>query len=145
MTLALKKAVVQIGLIVLTLWPAVHIWLVSSYGVSAWKLGGWGMYSVPRPKFVGMEVFYRERDTAEYQRLRAPAPPVEAAAKSFIERYRWLGQLAFPQDFTRSMLALNPTWEQVQVVVYQPSMDRQSGMMVMREDRFERSRTEAPG
>jgi hypothetical protein len=112
LTFALKKALVYTALVGLTLWPAVHIWLVKSYGVSAWKLGGWGMYATPRPKFLGMEVFYRERGVSEYQRLRKPPGPVEAVAKNFIERYRWLGHLAFPQDFARALLAMNPGWEQ---------------------------------
>jgi hypothetical protein len=144
LTLALKRTIVQVGLVLLTLWPGVHIWLVKSYGVSAWKLGGWGMYAVPRPKFLGMEVFFREQGASELQRLRAPSPPTEAAAKDFIERYRWLGRLAFPRDFTRAVLAMNPNWQQVRVVVYQPSLVRESGMMVMRQDRFDESVPGAP-
>jgi len=136
LTFARKKALVYAALTVLTLWPAAHIWLVKTYGVSAWKLGGWGMYAVPRPKFVGLEVFYRERGAAEYQRLRHASPSTVALSKSFIERYRWLGQLAFPQHFARDLLTLNPGWEQVQVVAYQPVLERDSGMMVMREDRI---------
>jgi hypothetical protein len=132
----MKKMLVHAALVLLTLWPAVHIWLVKSYGVSAWKLGGWGMYAVPRPKFVGMEIFYRPRGAAEPLQLRQPSEAVRAVATDFIERYRWLGELAFPGDFARALLAMHPDWEEVQVVVYQPSLDRDSGMMVMREERF---------
>lgn len=136
MNFATKRALVYGALAVLTIWPAVHIYLVKSYGVSAWKLGGWGMYAVPRPKFVGMEIFYRERGATEWSRLRNASKPVEDLAKTFIEHYRWLGELAFPHDFARELLSMNPSWEQVQVAVYQPRLDRDSGMMVMREDRF---------
>ena len=136
MTFTLKRTLVYTALAALTVWPAVHIWLVKSYGVSAWKLGGWGMYAAPRPKFVGLEVFYREPGMREYQRLRQAGEPVTAASRSFIERYRWLGMLASPDDFARRLLKMNPGWEEVQVVVYQPSLERDSGMMRMREGRF---------
>jgi len=131
-----KRALVHFALLLLTLWPGVHIWLVKSYGVSAWKLAGWGMYAVPRPKSIGMEIFYRQRGATEYQRLRRAPEAVKAGAKNFIEHYRWLGLLAGPQDFAGKLLSMSPDWERVQVVLFQPSLDRGSGMMVMREDRF---------
>jgi hypothetical protein len=34
-------------LIVLILWPFLHMGLASVYGFSPWRLGGWGMYSTP--------------------------------------------------------------------------------------------------
>jgi hypothetical protein len=139
----MKKSAVRALLVALTLWPAVHIWLVKSYGVSAWKLAGWGMYSVPRPKFVGMEVYYREQGGTTDVRLHNPEAKVAAVANDFLERYRWLGRLAFPDTFMEAMLELNPSWERVRVTVYQPVMDRETAMMIMREHVFERGASAA--
>jgi hypothetical protein len=140
----LKRALVYTTLALLTIWPAVHIGLAKTYGLSSWKLAGWGMYATPRPKFVGMEVYFRQRGASGYERLREATGPVGDAARVFLERYRWLGKLAFPEAFAKSILAMKPEWEQVKVVVYQPVLQRDTGMMVMREDVFEESALTQP-
>lgn len=137
MTLAAKKAVVYAFLAVLTVWPAVQIWLTKAYGVSAWKLGGWGMYAVPRPKYVGMTVLYRAQGGTELVQLQSPTQADQAAAGVFLERYRWLGRLASPDEFTRSMLDRHPEWEVVRIVLSQPVLDRESAMIVMHEEVYE--------
>jgi hypothetical protein len=129
--------VVYVFLAALTVWPAVQIWLTQAYGVSPWKLGGWGMYAVPRPKYVGMTVLYRARGTSELVPLQSPDEADRAAANAFLERYRWLGTLAFPQDFASSMLARHPDWEAMKIVLSQPVLDRRSAMVVMREEVYE--------
>lgn len=139
MNLSTKKALVYGFLAVLTAWPAVHIWLVENYGLSSWKLAGWGMYATPRPKFVGMEIYFRGSEDTGYQRFRETTGAAGDAARTFLDRYRWLGKLAFPDEFARAMLAMNPGWSQIKVVVYQPVLDRNTAMMVMREDVFEQS------
>lgn len=139
MTLTTKRAVIYGFLAVLTVWPAVQIWLTKTYGVSPWKLGGWGMYAVPRPKYVGMTVLYRAQGATELVQLQSPTAADQAAAGAFLERYRWLGKLAFPEDFVRSMLDRHPDWEAVRIVLSQPVLERETAMIVMREEIYEMS------
>jgi hypothetical protein len=137
LTLAAKKLLVYAALGLLTIWPGVQIWLAKSYGVSPWKLGAWGMYAVPRPKYVGMELLYRERGADRFQLLRQPTDADRAAAGEFLNRYRWLGKLSRPQTFLRSMLEMHPQWEALRVELSQPVLERETGMIVMRKEVFE--------
>lgn len=137
MTFTAKKRLVYTVLALLTVWPGVQIWLAKAYGVSPWKLGAWGMYAAPRPKYVGMELYYRDKGTDAFQQLRAPTDTDRAVANAFLERYRWLGRLAFPEAFLRAMLGMHPEWEALRVELSQPMLERETGMMVMRKEAFE--------
>ena len=127
----LRARIVYAGLALFTLWPAVHIGLVERYDSSPWKLAGWGMYSAPRFDLAGMEVYGRGRDGEEFEKLTAPTPELRDAATRFLERYRWLRRLARPDAFVRLVKERNPAWRELRVVIYQPALDRESGMVVM--------------
>mgnify|MGYP001616078877 CR=1 FL=1 len=71
-----KTTVVAGALAALTLWPLVHLWLVARYDVSPWKLAGWGMYSAPRSRSLGMEVFGRPAGDGPLEHLSQPSPGV---------------------------------------------------------------------
>jgi hypothetical protein len=123
--------IVYAGLAMFTLWPAVHIGLVERYDLSPWKLAGWGMYSAPRFDLAGMEVYGRASESEEFEKLTAPAPELRDEATRFLERYRWLRRLAQPDTFVRLVRERHPQWRDVRVVIYQPSLERDSGMVVM--------------
>jgi len=126
-----RKSAVYAGLVVLTLWPAVHIYLVKRFDLSPWKLAGWGMYSAPRIGMLGMEVYGRRDGQEAFEKLTVPPPEVRVPATEFLERYRWLRQLTRPDAFARSVLQHQPQWHQLRVEVFQPVLDRQTGMIVL--------------
>jgi hypothetical protein len=97
------------------------------------------MYAVPRPKYVGMTVLYRAQGATGLVQLQSPTEPDHAAAGAFLERYRWLGKLAFPENFVRSMFDRHPDWETVRIVLSQPVLEKDSAMIVMREEIYEMS------
>ncbi len=130
MTARTKSAVLAAALAALTLWPLVHLWLVARYDVSPWKLAGWGMYSVPRSRSLGMEVFGRARD-AELEHLTQPSPEARALAGRYLERHRWLRRLVRPDALATAVPASRPSWDEIKVVVFEPDLDRASGMIVM--------------
>lgn len=138
-----KTAVVATALAALTIWPLAHLWLVARYDISPWKLAGWGMYSAPRSRSLGMEVFGRTDGERPLEHLSQPSPAVREEASRFLERYRWLRRLASPAALAIAVIAARPDWAEVKIVIFEPDLDRRSGMMVMsaRVQRY----TRAPG
>ena len=126
-----KAWLVHSGLVLVTLWPLVHIWLAWRFEMSPWKLGGFGMYATPRFGMLGMEVYGRVRGRGDEEQLTAPTPALQGMATEYLERHRWLRRLAHPDDFGRAVLALHPEWDRVRVIVFRPELDRASGMVVM--------------
>ncbi|MEL6768575.1 MAG: hypothetical protein AAFP17_15445 [Pseudomonadota bacterium] len=51
-----------------TVWVAVHLRLVSEGAINPWKLGGYGMYTVPHP-FPRLHVFAINRETRTWSEL----------------------------------------------------------------------------
>lgn len=125
-----KRRAVTALLAAIALWPLVQLALVARYDVSPWKLAGWGMYATPRFDFVGMEVYGRTPGGGEEQ-LTAPSPAVRQQATAFLESYRWLRHLTPRDGLTGAVLAENPGWDEVRLVVFRPSLDRRTGMVVM--------------
>jgi len=127
-----KTAVVATALAALTLWPLVHLWLVARYDVSPWKLAGWGMYSAPRSRSLGMEVFGRAPGGGPLAHFSQPSPDVRALAGVYLERHRWLRKLVRPTALAEAVAAVRPDWDEVKIVVFEPDLDRASAMIVMR-------------
>lgn len=127
-----KSTVLGVALVALTLWPLVHIGLVRRYGLSPWKLAGWGMYSAPRSRSLGMEVFGRPAGGGPLVHLTNPPPAVRDAAGPYLERHRWLHRLARPHALAAAIAAAEPGWDDVTIAVFEPELDRASGMVVMR-------------
>jgi len=132
LTIRTKTAVVATVLATLTVWPLVHLWLVARYDISPWKLAGWGMYSAPRPRSLGMEVFGRAHADGPLEHLSQPSPAVRDAAGRFLERYRWLRRLASPGTLAEAVGAARPAWGEVKIVVFEPDLDRASTRIVMK-------------
>jgi len=127
-----KQRTVGIALALLTAWPLVHMALVWRYDLSPWKLGAWGMYSAPRPNQLGMEVFGRVAATGESRQLTAPSQSVRVAAGTFLERYRWLRDLAPPRSFARTVFVQHPEFDQVTIELYRPHLVPATGMIEMK-------------
>lgn len=137
MIMRAKERIVYAGLALFTIWPGVHIWLVKQYGIDPWKLGGWGMYAAPRIKMSGLQVYTRTRGGSGFVYLPELPPEVHPAAGEFLARYRFLRRLVRPDRLCREMMQRDPTIERLRIVVDQPVVDRDSGMVVSEEMTFE--------
>lgn len=138
----MRRNLVRLLLVLLTLWPAVQIYLVFAYDMSSWKLAGWGMYASPRAEFVGMDVYLRRRGRTDFEPLRAPSAAVREASGVFLEHFKWLGRLWRPDAFVRVIKAEDRSIEAARVVVSLPVMEPAGGMIVLKETVFEYSAPE---
>ena len=137
MSLALKRRVLYAGLLLFTLWPLAHMYLVTHFQVSAWKLAGWGMYATPRPSFVEMAVFGRRLDRGEFEGLTSIPAPCQAQASQFLSRQRWLGQLIRPDGLARSLREQMPQFADLRIIMNVPALDRETGMIVVKQLAYE--------
>jgi len=115
-------------LLLMALWPAVHIGLARGFGVNPWKLAGWGMYAAPQiPCDVEVYPVISGQATAQ------PLETVSAAVRPVLERFRRrrlaLGRLAEPRALGRELLEVHPGVEGFDIVVIQPVLEPRSGMV----------------
>lgn len=132
MGVATKTRVVHAVLVVALLWPLAQMALAFGWGVSSWKLAGWGMYATPRFGMLGMEVYGRPADGGSEVQLLDPGPAVRNEATALLESYRWLGTLAPHRRFVGALFAEHPDWAGVRIVVSRPVMDARTGMIELR-------------
>jgi hypothetical protein len=135
--LKLKRRVLYAVLLLFTVWPVAHMYLVTHFQLSAWKLAGWGMYATPRPSSLGMAVFGRRPDRPEFEGLRSIPAPCQAQASEFLNRQRWLGQLIRPDELARSLREHTPQFADLRIITYVPVLDRESGMIIMKQVTYE--------
>lgn len=127
MQLVAKRRVVHGALLLLAIWPVVHLALAWRYDLSSWKLGGWGMYATPRFGLVGMEAYGRVAPDGAWQQVTAPSPAAHDAANAFLEQHRWLRRLTPASELVRTLHADHPGWRELRLVVSYPVLDRTSG------------------
>ena len=137
MSFAVKRRTLHVGLALFTLWPLVHICLVMHFNLSAWKLAGWGMYATPRPSFSAIAVFGRRAGSSRFEEVRSAPPAWQEQARQFLERQRWLGQLIRPNQLARWFKKEMPEFADLRIVVDSPTLDRQTGMIVVKQVVYE--------
>ena len=125
------------ALTLLTLWPAVHVFLAVRYDLSPWKLAGWGMYASPRFGPLGVEISGRAGARALWVKLASPSPELREEAREFVARYRWLGRLTRPDALARIALRERPQWRELRVTMYRPMLDKDTGMVVVKQQPFD--------
>jgi hypothetical protein len=135
-----RRAVVNGLLVVVTVWPLVHIALVFAYDLSPWKLAGWGMYSAPRMDAYGMEIYGGMAGAAQLDQLTAPSASLRLEANAFLESFRWLRRLASPAALVKAVWNDQPLWERVRIVVHETEVDRTTGRIVPKETVIERAK-----
>ena len=113
------------------------MYLVTHFQLSAWKLAGWGMYATPRPSFLGMAVFGRQPGRGEFEALRSIPAPCQAQASEFLNQQRWLGQLVRPDELARSLREQMPQFADLRIVTFVPTLDRESGMIIVKQLGYE--------
>lgn len=121
----LRKKLIAYGMLsALTVWPCVHIVLARTYGLSPWKLAGWGMYSAPRMG-AGFQVLARTGPDDEFQPMPVPPEAMELA-RTFYDRRRWLGGLVVPDALGAAVLASDPELHEVAILVEQPYLSTET-------------------
>ena len=134
MNIRQKTRIVHAGLVVLALWPIVHLGLAWRYDISPWKMAGWGMYSTPRFAMIGMELYGSDRASGRWQILTAPSPELRGVASAFLERHRWLRRLASEDDLVAAVGRAYPEWDALRIEVTYPHIDLGTGMVVFTKD-----------
>lgn len=127
MTATRKRQVLTAGLIAFALWPLVQIALVHRFGVSPWKLAGWGMYSTPRIA-PGIGVLVQRGEEEPAPMTDVPADVLTACAE-YAPKRLWLRDLAPPDAIGALILARLPAYERVTITIYQPVLDTETGMV----------------
>ena len=132
---------VALGLAVaLSLWPLLHVGLVFEHGLSAWKLGGWGMYATPRPTNIGLEVLVGPRPDGPLRPMSRPSRAVRARARELVDRFLWLGRLASAEALIEAVRAQQPQWPYVRVRVLRSGIDASDGFVRTGEFSYESMR-----
>lgn len=131
MTLSAKRRWVHLALVLFTLWPLAHMLLVKKYDLSAWKLAGWGMYATPRPEFSGVAVWGRRPGASQFEEIRPLPERWLPRAKAYLDKRRWLGRLLPPHDLARSFPRRPGEFADLRVIVYTPTLDRRSHIVVV--------------
>ena len=132
------RRIAMLGVVIaVALWPAVHLALVARAGVDPWELFGWAMYSQPTAR-VQVRVDVERAGVVEPLRaMGAMRRQVEQFARSRTA----LGRLASPGALRTSVLASDASIDAVEMVLREVELDRESAMLVARDERlrFERS------
>ena len=133
MTVATKRRLLVIWLVLFSLWPLGHHALVTHYRMNPWKLFGWAMYCVPN---LPVRV---ELTTLEGAPL-AHRDGMEERIDAFIERRRILGELAPPDALAASVLESDPSLDGVEIAIERLELDPRTDTIVsdVRRYRFER-------
>ena len=127
MNLARKKQVLTVALIGFSLWPLVQLELVRRFGISPWKLAGWGMYATPRIS-PGIAILVQE-GTEEAAPMRVVPPEVRVACENFAPRRLWLRNLARPDAIGELVLATNPAYRRATIRIFELKLDTETGVV----------------
>ena len=134
MSITAKTRIVVAGLTALAIWPLVHVAICARWDASPWKLAGWGMYATPRPRTIGMEAYGSGSAGAALEQLTTPTPALRTEGAAFLERWRWLGELAEPDAFAQLVFETHPEWSRLRIELYRSHLDAATGMVSLRRD-----------
>jgi hypothetical protein len=135
MAVRVRHGLVAVLMACLTVWPLVQIGLCFRYGLSPWKLAGWGMYAEPRLGAT-LDVVARETPDGTAEPLPPVAYGVMAEADRFLQDWRWLRRLVRPDRFAQAVFAAFPKYQALEIVVNHQVLDRSTGFIVAEPVRF---------
>lgn len=127
MNLVRKKQVLAAGLIGFSLWPLAQMELVRRFGISPWKLAGWGMYATPRIT-PGIAIYVQRANEAPAP-MRVVPPEVSVACETFALKRLWLHDLAPPDAIGQLVLASSPDYHRATILILEPMLDTETGMV----------------
>lgn len=132
-TTVVKQRILLAALVLLTIWPAIHIVIAKRTGMSSWKLAGWGMYAVPRLKPFTMEIYGRSDPARGFERLVQPSLEVRICATDTLRAYRWLSTLTRPHRLADAVFDALPRWTELKISMFEPILIAETGMIATRE------------
>jgi hypothetical protein len=135
-----KRRLVKLSLVVLAVWPLLHIALVRSTGISPWRGFGWAMYTVP---VLAVEVGFRPLEGQPGETTRGGKEAAVRALKRYLKHYQALGGYASADHLARTVFAAYPGYERIEISVKQHALDRKTARIV--EHRNERLRYRRDG
>lgn len=128
----MRKQCVAGIVVVLALWPAVHLFLAVRYEIDPWEFMGWGMYSLPSPQVhARMEALVDGRPL-----IVRPRDETLARLASFATARTRFGRFASVEALGRDLLALEPQMQGVVVILRRWTLDRESATFDFQEERF---------
>ncbi len=136
MSLAAKRRLVMVALILLAIWPGAHYAIVQATDMSPWKGFGWAMYT--RPSFPGttrLTALDQESGQLATLNLRDLGPLSAREFTRFHARWRRLGRLADPTAAARRLLVERPTTRSLTVASTTQQLDER-GYVEDRTDRW---------
>ena len=134
-----KTHLLAAAVVVLALWPAVHLFLAVRYEIDPWEFLGWGMYALPSPQVhVRIEQLVGGRSV-----IVRPSDRTLARLDRFATERTRFGRFASVDRLGREVLALEPQMEGVVVILRRWTLDRGSATFDFSEERFPFERPEA--
>ena len=134
MSFRTKQRIVKAILVVLALWPLIHLVVVHSTGLSPWRGFGWGMYTVP---VLNVDVRIRHIEGHSGQPAPESRAATERAAQGYLKRYQALGAHAKPDQLAKTVFATYPGFKVIEIVIKQNTLDRETAHIVeYRSDQF---------
>ena len=123
MSLAARKKVLTIGVVICMLWPAAHFVLARNVGFDPWKFFGWAMYSSPAPE---IELSYAEIRNG---RPSAFTPSAELAEqlRKFADRRVALGKWASPESLVQRIFEERTDADAIALGIRRWTIDPKSG------------------
>lgn len=108
-------------------WPGLHAALTRTAGSDPWELFGFAMYTVPHPR---VQVELKVTVDGRLRPLRA-AGTLRKEIDDYARRKATLGRMVSDEDFARRLLARNPGWQALTVVLHRWRLDRDSARWVV--------------
>ncbi len=140
MSLGAKKKLLAGILLVLGVWPGVHLFLSSRYQIDPWEFFGWGMYALPSPQ-VHVRI---EQLVAGRPLLVRPSDSTLERLDTFARERSRFGLFASVDELGRDLLALEPEMQGIVVIVRRWELDLETASFDFEETRhpFQRDRQE---
>ena len=131
--LAAKRRALAAAVVVLAIWPALHLALAVRYEIDPWEFLGWGMYALPSP-----QVHARVEQLVDGRSVMVrPSDRSLARLDAFATARTRFGRLASVDALGSDLLALEPQMEGVAVVLRRWVLDPETASFEYTEERFE--------
>ena len=128
----MKTKVIATVVLVLALWPALHILLASRYQIDPWEFLGWGMYALPSPQVhVRMEQLILGRSV-----IVRPSDATTARLNEFAAARTRFGLFASVDALGAEILTLEPQMQGVMVILRRWELDRKTARFDFQEQRY---------
>jgi len=127
----MKRRLVLGMLAALLAWVPVHRWLVLRLDLNPWKFGGLAMYAAPAPK-IGIG-FYSTTGDGVLAPLEIPSRAEDQPLfLDFFARRRHAGMLVRPDALAARIFALDPSLQDLAIVITRRSLDAETARVVAR-------------